>query len=211
MLFLILRPILLVEFRGERPKGVVFLLDNSQSMQQRDRRLTDGDKARVAITMGKLPLNTPITDKMPLFAEVPSDPPRTEMVKNVLEHPDLKLLTSLKKHGAVHLQLFGGDFHELCDKKKDPLDKLLDSFTATDQRTALADSIIKILEAKDSDLPSPSSSSPMGRTTRANIRYSKLRKSAAGGRSPPYIWRRHVGRGPVATEGHRLAGHAVRR
>src|SRR5262249_31363133 len=45
LLFLIARPILLIEFAGERPQGVALLIDNSESMgdQSRDRRLTDVD------------------------------------------------------------------------------------------------------------------------------------------------------------------------
>src|SRR6187200_1242172 len=82
LLFLILRPILLAEFVGDRPRGVVLMIDNSQSMTQRDRRLTDGDKARVAITLGKLPLGTAIYDKMKV-PDVPSNPARVDLVKNV--------------------------------------------------------------------------------------------------------------------------------
>lgn len=154
LLFLILRPILLVEFRGDRPKGVAFLLDNSQSMQQRDRRLTDGDKARVAISMGKLPLKTIVTEKMPLTVEVPSDPPRMEIVKDVLKHPELKLIDNLKKHGVLRFNLFGAKTEDLAARKDKFLDNVLDSFNASSDRTALADNIIKILEAKDADLPS---------------------------------------------------------
>src|ERR1019366_1310870 len=56
LLFLILRPVLLAEFVGQRPQGVALMIDNSQSMQLRDRRLTNTDKARVAIAMNLLPL-----------------------------------------------------------------------------------------------------------------------------------------------------------
>jgi hypothetical protein len=104
--------------------------------------------------MGKMPLNTPITDKMQSLVDVPSDPPRTEMVKNILTHPELKLIASLQKHGTIRPYLFGGDFHQMKDEKKDVAQNLLADFHASDSRTAIADSIIKILEAKDSDLPS---------------------------------------------------------
>src|SRR5262245_30972681 len=39
LLFLLSRPLLLAEFEGERPRGVVLLLDKSQSMTLQDRRL----------------------------------------------------------------------------------------------------------------------------------------------------------------------------
>src|SRR4051794_8077540 len=49
LLVLLFRPILLTEFTGQRPRHIALLLDNSQSMMQRDRRLTVADNLRVAI------------------------------------------------------------------------------------------------------------------------------------------------------------------
>ena len=154
LLFLILRPILLVEFKGQRPQGTVLLVDNSQSMQLRDRRLTDGDKARVAISVGKLPLQTPIYDKMANLPDVPSDPPRTEMVKNVLTLGELNLIPSLQKLGPLRPYYFGADLRGLPDQKKDLSQNMVAGMSAVDARTALADSVVKILESKDADLPS---------------------------------------------------------
>ena len=39
VLFLLSRPLLLAEFEGQRPRGVVLLLDKSQSMTLQDRRI----------------------------------------------------------------------------------------------------------------------------------------------------------------------------
>ena len=58
LLFLILRPVLLAEFVSTHSVGVALLIDNTQSMQLRDRRLTDADKTRVGIVLGMLPLDT---------------------------------------------------------------------------------------------------------------------------------------------------------
>src|SRR5437762_3385511 len=44
LLGLVLRPVLVAEFAGERPRGVTVLLDNSQSLNQQDRRVTPRDK-----------------------------------------------------------------------------------------------------------------------------------------------------------------------
>src|SRR5438270_528273 len=44
LVILLFRPVLLTEFTGQRPRPIVLLLDNSQSMTQHDRRLTHGDK-----------------------------------------------------------------------------------------------------------------------------------------------------------------------
>src|SRR5438876_461946 len=47
LLLLLLRPVLVAEYRGERPRTVALLIDNTQSMKQRDRRLSAADRARV--------------------------------------------------------------------------------------------------------------------------------------------------------------------
>lgn len=156
LLFLILRPILLAEFKGERPRGVVFLVDNTQSMQQRDRRLTDGDKARVAISLGKLPLGTSIGEKMSnLPPEALTNPKRTELVANMLKHPELKLLDQLQKFGGLRPHVFGIDERRAeGDPKKTLTDNILANLKADDTRTALADSIVKLVQSKDSDPPS---------------------------------------------------------
>ena len=97
LLFLILRPVLLAEFGGKRPLGVALLIDNSESMRLRDRRLNDPDKARVAIALNLLPAQTALTDKMPgLPPNVPKDPARMDLVKGVLTNPDLTLIDHLQ-------------------------------------------------------------------------------------------------------------------
>src|SRR5262245_32042369 len=48
VLLLLMRPSLLAHFQGERPRAVVLLVDDSQSMNQRDRRLNDADRIRYA-------------------------------------------------------------------------------------------------------------------------------------------------------------------
>ena len=48
LLLLIFQPVLRSEFEGQRPQPVVLLLDNSQSMKQQDRRLSQPDLMRVA-------------------------------------------------------------------------------------------------------------------------------------------------------------------
>src|SRR5207245_1510515 len=52
---LLLRPVLVVEYRGERPRGVSLLIDNTLSMKQRDKRLSPEDRLRVAIAEDLVP------------------------------------------------------------------------------------------------------------------------------------------------------------
>src|SRR5262245_10404211 len=55
LLALVLRPVLVAEFSGERPRGVAILIDNSQSLNQQDRRITPRDKLRALQALGKAP------------------------------------------------------------------------------------------------------------------------------------------------------------
>src|SRR6185437_8220071 len=62
VLVLLVRPVLIAEFHGERPRGVVLLIDDTESMKQRDRRVSDADRMRVAIARGLLPATTALDD-----------------------------------------------------------------------------------------------------------------------------------------------------
>src|SRR5262245_10249026 len=53
-LFLVLRPGLVAEFHGERPRAVVLLLDDSKSMKLTDRRLTPEDRLRIGIAFNAI-------------------------------------------------------------------------------------------------------------------------------------------------------------
>jgi hypothetical protein len=172
LLFLILRPIFLVEFVGQRPQGVALLIDNSESMgeKSRDRRLTYVDKARVAIAMNLLPPGSPVhTKTAALPASAPKDPPRMELVKAVLTHPDLNLAGNLEKFGPLRPYTFGHDLRSLPLTLPSPpggegrvrrsdsanfAKSFAPNYKPHESRTALADAIVKVLQSRDSDLPS---------------------------------------------------------
>ena len=52
-LFLLMRPVLVAETKGERPRGPALMIDNTRSLTQRDQRLSKEDRRRVAIVFGK--------------------------------------------------------------------------------------------------------------------------------------------------------------
>src|SRR5947209_6044819 len=54
LFLLLLRPILVAEYQGQRPRGTVLLVDNSESLKQRDRRRSTEDRLRVAIVEGRV-------------------------------------------------------------------------------------------------------------------------------------------------------------
>ncbi len=153
LVFLILRPMLLIEFVGERPQGVAMLIDNSESMKQGDRRITEPDKARVAIAVGKLSMKTDLNQKLTSFPADPKDPPRMDMVKGVLKHKELNLLEDLQKFGPLRTYFFGHDVRGLEDNQ-DIAKFLASKYDPGESRTALADSIVKVAQSKDADPPS---------------------------------------------------------
>ncbi len=154
LLFLLCRPLLLAEFEGERARGVVVLLDNSQSMTLHDRRITPADRARVAIALGKVPPATTIKNVGNLL-DVPKDPSRQALVQGVFKNTDLNLLGNLAKVGPLRTYVFGPNLRGLQEEgdKADPAKLLLDGFTANESATALADGLFTIFQRKDGDLP----------------------------------------------------------
>jgi hypothetical protein len=157
LLLLLLRPVLVAEFRGERPQGVAVLLDNSQSMKQQDRRISAADKLRVAIANGLVPARTSISDGKSLAnipAKTPARPERAELVQAVLNNPEIRLLDGLTRHGPTRLYTFGAALHRVGEEaKQTQAERLLKDFKASEGRTALADAINEVLLQKDADLP----------------------------------------------------------
>ena len=121
VLVLLLRPVLLAEFNGNRPRSVVLLIDDTQSMTQADRRVSDHDHLRVAIAKDLIPPTSPITDSAPLAklsAADLVDLPRMDLVKAVLKNPRLDLPASLRAKGPLHTFLFD---HHLVSPEGDNL------------------------------------------------------------------------------------------
>lgn len=157
LLLLLFRPVLLTEYEGQRPRGVVVLLDDSESMKLRDRRLSDADQWRVAIAAGLAPLDTTISEGKESAPPpgTPKDPPRAELVRGMLTHPELQLIDTLQKVGPVRPYVFSRTERgtQDDDASKSLTENLLASFKADGPRTALADAVLKVLHSKDADPP----------------------------------------------------------
>ena len=146
VLVLLLRPVLLAEFHGYRQRSVVLLIDNTQSMTQADRRVSDRDHLRVAIAKDLVPPTSPIADLSPLeklSASDLSDPTRLDLVKAVLNNPRLDLLASLRKKGPMHTFLFDQKLVGITLAR--PEDDWLANLKADGSRTALADAVNEVL------------------------------------------------------------------
>lgn len=169
LLVLIFRPVVLAEFEGRRPRPVVLLLDNSQSMSQADKRLTAADRVRVAIAHGLLPATISLADASlsNIPDATPKDPARIDLVKAVLRDGKRDLLGQLQKIGPLRSATFGSQLRSVLEEGKPVASapgespaasapgakSLLGFLTATEEKTALADAINEILQRKDGDLP----------------------------------------------------------
>jgi hypothetical protein len=135
VLVLLLRPVLLAEFAGSRPRPVVLLIDTSQSMSAVDRRVSDRDKERLALARG-----VAATTALP-------DASRIDVVKDVLRNDRLDLLARLGKIGPLQRFAF--------DRRLTSLegDDLAGSLKAEGARTALADALHDALARLGAELP----------------------------------------------------------
>ncbi len=159
LLALLLRPVLMIEFLGERARGIALLVDDSQSMKQRDRRLADADKARVALAMGKAAPGTKLeairTDAI-AQNDLPRDPSRLELVKSILQNPDWKFLPNLASIGPIRTYSLGSDvtpMDETAAKDVGLAETIVTRLQGEQSRSAVADGIFKVLQSKDADPP----------------------------------------------------------
>ncbi|MHB1423573.1 MAG: VWA domain-containing protein [Gemmataceae bacterium] len=144
VLVLLSRPVLIAEFHGERPRGIVLLIDDTQSMKQCDRRVSAADQIRVALARGLLPLDVSLDDVNRLSKisneELPN-PTREELVQAILINPELKLRESLAEKGPLQEFLFDRRLHGQGDAAREP------------NHTALADSLREVLVRSGGELP----------------------------------------------------------
>ena len=135
VLLLIFRPVLVADFKGERTRHIVVLVDASLSMTQQDRRIASVDILRVAIARGLLPLDTKLdetrlddSDELKTLADQFKSntglPSRIDIVKSILNHKELKpradkkarelnLIENLSKKGALQIWEFGDKLKNL--------------------------------------------------------------------------------------------------
>jgi hypothetical protein len=157
VVLLLAKPVMSLVLKRERPRGVVVLLDNSQSMTLVDRRLTDQDKLRVAIAKG---LSGGADDPLTL-KQASGGMARADMVRAMLGKPDF--FDRLAKHGPLRPYLFGSDVRVPGDDDQGATAgetaaqkagwQLLAGFRADESGTALAEAIVKVLHGKEGELP----------------------------------------------------------
>lgn len=132
VLLLLLRPVLLAEFDGSRPRPVVLLVDGSQSMGQVDRRVSERDRDRLALARGE---------------ESTKDVARLDLVREAFANKKLDLFDRLRGVGPLQVNRF--DRRLVAIEGDDPLRTL----QADGAQTALADAVHEVLTRFAAELP----------------------------------------------------------
>jgi hypothetical protein len=152
ILFLLLRPSLVYDHHGERPKPVAVLVDDSQSMTARDPRLNFPDRWRAAVAFDLVPPDKPMP-AAPSAGDVPDatpeKPSRLEVAKAALGNKRLNLLEKLAKVGPLQPATFG-----VRRSARNPADPgWVAALAGAEPRTALADAAFDLLRRDENDLP----------------------------------------------------------
>ena len=140
---------------GERPRKVILLLDDTQSMTRQDERSAPEDQLRVALAKNFISPRASVTDARlaeKLSQSLTESPTRIEVVQAVLSNPRLKLEPKLESIGPLQQYRFGERVIRIVpsgSKEREQGKQITGQFT----RTALADALSEVLLEGDVDLP----------------------------------------------------------
>ena len=150
ILFLLLRPTWVQQTTSTRHRPVAVMIDNSQSMLNKDARTNIADRYRVAVAYDLAAPDAGIpTDIGVLPATVPDKPSRLDLAKKVLENPRLNILEQLRGKGPLEVASFGSKRSAQDPRTPNWLDKL----EGKDDQTALVDGLFDLLNRDESELP----------------------------------------------------------
>lgn len=185
VLFLLMKPVLVDEVKGEKERPIALVLDNTLSMTQRDPRLNTADQIRISIARGKIAPDKGLMAPDSL-SELPTDrPSRAEIVREVFGNPLLQFETKLKAKAAVQYFLMGQRVRGVADSPESPW---LDSFKADEPKTALVDSLFDSLQKDENDLPTAVVLITDGRDNSSNGTFEELSRECARVKVPMHIY-----------------------
>ena len=143
------KPSLVRDVAGEKPRPVVILADDTQSMTTRDPRPLTIDRFRAALAFDLIAPDSRPTGSADVPATTPAEPSRLELEKALLTNQRLDLIGRLAARNPVQPGRFGTGRAAL-----DPRDPgWVQTLTGTEPRTALVDTIGDLLKRDPSDLP----------------------------------------------------------
>ncbi len=189
VLLLLLRPVLVCEFAGERPRGVVLLIDNSLSMAQRDQRLSPRDKLRVALVEGRVGPEVVAADP-PSLGDLPRDttenPARVDLVRGVLRSERLRLIHRLEEVGPVRACLFGQRLRSLDDTHG--LQSVANALRANESQTALADALHELFLQTEGESPAAIVMMTDGRDNASKLTLEEIAKECLRRGTPLHVY-----------------------
>lgn len=181
IVFLLCKPVLVRDVQTSKNRGMVVLVDNSQSMTQKDPRLSTADRVRVAIAYDRLPPDRGVTAPGDVGALSADRPSRADMVRATLNNKRLNLLPTIRQKGPLQPYLFGSRSRGLPDTVDA---QWLSNVTADDPRTQLTDSIADLLQRDDADLPAAIFLVTDGRDNGSSINWEEVAELANKSKVP---------------------------
>ncbi len=186
--FLLLRPVWVSETKGQKPRPVAVLIDNSQSMEQRDPRPAVEDQWRTAIAFNLIEPNKGFPTES--FASVvdrskmPERPTRIDMARAAFSNSKLDLFNRLKKVGPLEIATFGA-----TRNGKDSGDTAwLNTIAADQPRTAMVNAAFELLNRDESDLPAAIVIVSDGRDNASEKGFAELAERCREKRVPLHIY-----------------------
>jgi hypothetical protein len=178
---LLMRPVLLATYKGERRRPVVVLVDVSQSMSIADRRVSERDLLRSAIALGQAAHDAGPAALEKLGASKLATATRMDLVKSVLSSPQLALLERLAEKGPVQAYVFGR-------RPSAAPEGWVASLAATEPQTAIADCVHALLSRQEDGLPAAMVLITDGRDTASTHTFDEVGKACAAQGVPLHVW-----------------------
>lgn len=185
VIFLLCKPVWVRDVKATKNRPVVLLNDNSQSMGQRDPRLLQADKVRVAIAKDRLPPDHGTGLPNSSDALTPEKPTRTELLQAVFNNQRMSLVPKLREKGPLQPYIFGARLRGFADTD----DKAwLNALASEDQKTLLTDTVNELFQRDENELPAAIFVATDGRDNGSAVRWDDLAREAARLKIPLHIY-----------------------
>jgi hypothetical protein len=147
IVLLLKKPVIISEKEGEKPRPIAIVVDNTQSMGQKDPRTNELDRLRVGIARGVFPPDYGNKVKPDDYGKLPTDEPsRAQIVMSAFQNGQLNLRDRLREKGPLQEYLFGTQLRGAAkDWEK--------SVPATEAQTAILNSLSELLQRDENELP----------------------------------------------------------
>ena len=148
IILLLRKPVFISQLASEKQLPIALLIDNTQSMSQRDPRVAEEDRIRAGIAYNTFPADYGLKLKGDdSYGRLPdAEPTRAEVVMAAFQNPSLNLRERLREKGPLAESLFG---QQLRGAAKDWEKNL----PASETQTSILGSIGELLQHDDNDLP----------------------------------------------------------